>query len=101
MWLFLRSQTGDGHGYPLATPVCRSIRDCSGSPTHHRNSAVHGIGCRWVSLFLQSYVLQLYEAPMFMPFVAVAAILIERCIGEKATITHVIIGTVLFLGILK
>ena len=36
---------------------------------------------------------------MFMPFVAVAAILIGGASVKKATITHVIIGTVLFLGI--
>lgn len=36
---------------------------------------------------------------MFMPFVAVAAILIGGASVKKATIAHVIIGAVLFLGI--
>ena len=36
---------------------------------------------------------------MFMPFVAVAAILIGGASVSKANITHVVVGTILFLGI--
>lgn len=58
------------------------------------------LGAVGILIYSQSYgFLQLYEGPMFMPFVAVAAILIGGASVNKATITHVIIGTVLFLGI--
>lgn len=58
------------------------------------------LGAVGILIYSQSYgFLQLYEGPMFMPFVAVAAVLIGGASVKKATISHVIIGTVLFLGI--
>jgi simple sugar transport system permease protein len=51
--------------------------------------------------YAQSYgFLQLYNGPMFMAFPAVAAILIGGASLKKATISNVIIGTILFQTLL-
>jgi simple sugar transport system permease protein len=50
-----------------------------------------------ILVYAQSYgFLQLYTAPLYMAFPAVAAILIGGASLSKVTIGHVIIGTVLF-----
>ena len=52
-------------------------------------------------VFSQSYgFIQLYQAPLMMAFPAVAAILIGGASAQKAKISHVIIGTFLFNGLL-
>jgi simple sugar transport system permease protein len=101
MWLFLRSQTGMAMATAGSNP---RFAEASGIVVDHQRiigtvlSTV--LGAVGILVYSQSYgFLQLYEAPMFMPFVAVAAILIGGASVKKATITHVIIGTVLFLGI--
>jgi simple sugar transport system permease protein len=59
------------------------------------------LGAVGILVYAQSYgFLQLYEGPMFMPFVAVAAILIGGASTQKASIVHVLIGTFLFQSIL-
>ncbi len=45
-------------------------------------------------------VLQLYTAPLLMAFPAVACLLIGGASVQRATLTHVVIGTVLFQSIL-
>ena len=58
-----------------------------------------GIG---ILLYQQSFgFIQLYKAPLFMAFPAVAAILIGGASVNKASILNVVIGTVLFQGILS
>ena len=54
-----------------------------------------------IVVFAQSYgFLQLYTAPLLMAFPAVACLLIGGASVTRATLTHVIIGTVLFQTIL-
>ena len=51
--------------------------------------------------YAQSYgFLQLYNAPLMMGFHSVAAVLIGGATTNRAKISHVIIGTFLFQGIL-
>lgn len=58
-----------------------------------------GIG---ILLYQQSFgFIQLYKAPLFMAFPAVAAILIGGASVNKASILNVVIGTILFQGILS
>ena len=53
-------------------------------------------------MYQQSFgFIQLYKAPLFMAFPAVAAILIGGASVNKASILNVVIGTVLFQGILS
>lgn len=54
-----------------------------------------------IVVFSQSYgFLQLYTAPLLMAFPAVACLLIGGASVQRATLTHVVIGTVLFQSIL-
>jgi simple sugar transport system permease protein len=52
-------------------------------------------------IYAQSFgFIQLYMAPLFMAFFAVASILIGGASLKRATVTHSIIGTFLFQSIL-
>jgi len=59
------------------------------------------LGALGIIVYSQSYgFVQLYQAPLMMAFPAVAAILIGGASAQKAKISHVIIGTFLFQGLL-
>lgn len=59
------------------------------------------LGAVGIIVYSQSYgFIQLYQAPLMMAFSAVAAILIGGASAQKARISHVIIGTFLFQGLL-
>ena len=61
-------------------------------------SALGAIG---IIVFSQSYgFIQLYEAPMYMGFAAVASILIGGATVRKASIPNVVIGAILLQGLL-
>ncbi len=54
-----------------------------------------------IVVYCQSFgFVQLYTAPLFMAFPAVACLLIGGAAVDRATLTHVIVGTVLFQSIL-
>lgn len=54
-----------------------------------------------IVVFAQSYgFIQLYTAPLLMAFPAVACLLIGGASVSRATLTHVVIGTILFQSIL-
>ena len=58
-------------------------------------------GAMGILVYQQSFgFIQLYGAPLYMAFPAVAAILIGGASINKASILNVIIGTILFQGIL-
>lgn len=59
------------------------------------------LGAMGILVYAQSFgFLQLYTAPLYMAFPAVAAILIGGATVHKASISHVIIGTFLFHALL-
>ena len=59
------------------------------------------LGALGIIIYQQSFgFIQLYMGPFYMAFPAVAAILIGGASVKKATITHVVVGTILFQGIL-
>ncbi|MCR5290616.1 MAG: ABC transporter permease [Treponema sp.] len=59
------------------------------------------VGAIGILIYQQSYgFIQLYQAPLYMAFPAVAAVLIGGASVNKASVANVIIGTVLFQGIL-
>ena len=62
------------------------------------STVIGGVG---ILLYQQSFgFIQLYQAPLFMAFPAVAAILIGGASVNKASILNVLLGTFLFQGIL-
>ncbi|QTQ11224.1 ABC transporter permease [Treponema parvum] len=102
MWLFIRSKTGT------------AITAVGSNPDYARAGGININRMRTISIIVstvtgaigilvyqQSYgFIQLYQAPLFMAFPAVAAILIGGASINKASILNVIVGTVLFQGIL-
>ncbi|MDR3672550.1 MAG: hypothetical protein P4L36_17015 [Holophaga sp.] len=59
------------------------------------------LGALGIVVFQQSFgFIQLYDGPLYMAFPAVAAILIGGASVNKATLVHVLIGTLLYQGIL-
>lgn len=102
MWLFIRSKTGT------------AITAVGSNPDYARAGGININKMRTISIIVstvtgavgilmyqQSYgFIQLYQAPLYMAFPAVAAVLIGGASINKASILNVVIGTVLFQGIL-
>ncbi len=102
IWLFLRSKTGlamkavgDSKQFALASGLNVDKNRMLGTIL---STVLGAIG---IVVFHQSYgFIQIYEAPMWMGFTAVAAILIGGATVRKANITHVILGCFLFQSLL-
>jgi simple sugar transport system permease protein len=59
------------------------------------------LGAFGIIVYSQSFgFVQLYTAPLMMAFPAVAAVLIGGATAQRARVSHVIIGVVLFQGLL-
>lgn len=102
IWLFSRSKlgltmkaAGDNPKFALASGIDVDRRRIYGSVL---STVLGAIG---ILVYAQSYgFMQLYEAPLMMAFPAVAAVLIGGASAQKIKISHVIIGTFLFQGLL-
>ena len=102
VWLFMRSKTGiamkavgDSRQFAVASGISVDNNRILGTVL---STVLGAIG---IVVFSQSYgFLQLYEAPMFMGFAAVASILIGGATVRKASISHVIIGSIMLQGLL-
>lgn len=102
MWLFLKSKTGvamlatgDNPKFAVASGINVNRQRMIGTVL---STILGGIG---MLVYAQSFgFLQLYQAPLMMPFAATAAILIGGATAKKATISHVVAGTVLFQALL-
>ena len=100
--LFFRTRAGITISAARSNP--RFARACGISDTRTRvqatvlSTVLAAIG---IVVFCQSYsFVQLYTAPLLMAFPVVACLLIGGASMSRATLTHVIIGTVLFQSIL-
>lgn len=102
VWLFMRSKAGIGMYTAGSNPRFAEAAGIDVNKNRIVGTIVSTIlGAVGILVYAQSYgFLQLYEGPMFMPFVAVAAILIGGASTQKASIVHVLIGTFLFQSIL-
>jgi simple sugar transport system permease protein len=102
VWLFMRTKTGvamtaagDNPRFALAAGINVDRHRIIGTIV---SSMLGAVG---ILVYAQSYgFYQLYEGPMFMPLAAVAAILIGGASIKKASLSHVVIGVILFQGIL-
>ncbi len=102
MWLFLRSRTGT------------AMTAVGSNPDFARASGVDVDKMRTISVILSTFLgavgiivyeqsfgfIQLYTAPSPMVFPAVAAILIGGASINKASMVNVLVGTILFQGLL-
>ena len=102
MWLFMRSRTGT------------ALTAVGSNPDFARASGVSINKCRITGVVISSIYgaigiltyqqgfgfIQLYQAPLYMAFPAVAAVLLGGASVNKATILNVVVGTFLFQSIL-
>jgi len=102
MWLFLRSKTGT------------AMTAVGSNPDFARASGVDVDKMRTISIIISTFLgavgiivyeqsfgfIQLYTAPSPMVFPAVAAILIGGASINKASMVNVLVGTILFQGLL-
>jgi simple sugar transport system permease protein len=102
MWLFMHSRTG------TALTAVGSNPDFAraGGVSSHRMRVISVMvstvyGAIGILVYQQSFgFIQLYQAPLYMAFPAVAAVLLGGASVNKATILHVVVGTFLFQSIL-
>ncbi len=102
MWLFMRTRTGTAMTTTGSNP---EFARASGVNTERMRvlSVVLStvLGAIGIIMYEQSFgFIQLYLGPFYMAFPAVAAILLGGASVKKAGIANVIVGTILFQGIL-
>ncbi len=102
MWIFLRTKTGTTMAAAGSNPKYAKASGINVEKSRITGMAVSTVfGAVGIVVYAQSYgFLQLYTAPLYMPFFAVAAILIGGASIKNATITQALIGTFLFQGLL-
>lgn len=102
VWLFLRSKAGVAMKAGGDSPVFARASGINVDKTRILGTVLSTIlGAVGIIVYSQSFgFYQLYQAPLMMSFPAVAAILIGGASAKKASISHVIIGTFLFQGLL-
>ncbi|MDR1587001.1 MAG: ABC transporter permease [Treponema sp.] len=102
MWLFMRSRTGT------------ALTAVGSNPGFARAGGVSVNRCRIIGVVVSSIYgaigiltyqqgfgfIQLYQAPLYMAFPAVAAVLLGGASVNKASILNVVVGTFLFQSIL-
>lgn len=102
MWLFMRTKTGT------------AMTAVGSNPDYARAGGISVDKMRTISVIISTFLgavgiivyeqsfgfIQLYGAPMAMPFTAIAAILIGGASVNKASMVNVLVGTFLFQGLL-
>ncbi len=102
MWLFMRTRTGTAMTTVGSNP--EFAKACGVNIDKMRTLSVilsTVLGAVGIIIYEQSFgFIQLYMGPFYMAFPAVAAILLGGASVKKASIGNVIVGTILFQGIL-
>ncbi|MCL2365425.1 MAG: ABC transporter permease [Oscillospiraceae bacterium] len=102
VWLFFRSKTGIAISAVGANPMFARAAglnvDRSRIIANIISTSLAAVG---VVVYAQSFgFLQLYDFPMWMAFPAVAAVLVGGATAQRAKVIHVVIGVILFQGLL-
>jgi simple sugar transport system permease protein len=102
MWLFMRSRTGTALTAVGSNPDFARAGGVSVNRMRTISVIISTVfGAVGILMYQQSFgFIQLYQAPLYMAFPAVAAILLGGASVNKATILNVIVGTFLFQSIL-
>jgi simple sugar transport system permease protein len=102
VWLFGKTKTGNAMHVAGSNP--RFAKSCGINIDKMRilGTVISTVlACVGILVYSQSYgFLQLYQGPLMMAFPAAAAILIGGASPRHATISHVIVGTILFQSLL-
>jgi simple sugar transport system permease protein len=102
LWLFMHSRTGTALTAVGSNPVFAYAGGVSISRMRLVSVIVSTIyGAIGILVYQQSFgFIQVYQAPLYMAFPAVAAILLGGASINKASISNVIVGTFLFQSLL-
>jgi simple sugar transport system permease protein len=102
MWLFMRTKTGTAMTAVGSNPDYARASGISSDKMRTISVILSTVlGAAGILVYQQSYgFIQLYTAPLSMPFAAVAAILIGGATVNKASMVNVIVGAFLFQGLL-
>jgi simple sugar transport system permease protein len=102
MWIFLKTKTGTAMTAVGSNPDYARASGISVDKMRTISVILSTVlGAIGIVVFQQSYgFIQLYTAPLAMPFAAVAAILIGGASVNKASMVNVLIGAFLFQGLL-
>lgn len=102
VWLFMRSKVGMAMSAAGANPTFARSTGINVNKMRILGTAVStALAAVGIIIYAQGYgFLQLYNSPLMMGFHCVAAVLIGGATVSKAKISHVLIGTFLFQGIL-
>lgn len=102
VWAFFRTRMGISIAAARGNPRFARAAGISDERTRIQASILTTvIAAIGIVIYSQSYgFVQLYTAPLLMAFPAIACILIGGATVTRATITHVVIGTILFQAIL-
>lgn len=102
VWLFMRSKTGMAMSAAGANPMFATAAGINVNKMRIIGTVLSTIlAAVGILVYAQGFgFIQLYNGPMMMGFTSVAAVLIGGASPKKARITHVLIGTFLFQGIM-
>jgi simple sugar transport system permease protein len=102
VWLFMRSRTGMAMSAAGANPMFATAAGINVNKMRLIGTVLSTVlASVGILVYAQGYgFMQLYNGPMMMGFTSVAAVLIGGASPKRAKITHVLIGTFLFQGIL-
>jgi simple sugar transport system permease protein len=102
LWLFMKTKTGTAMTAVGSNPDFARASGISIDRMRTTSVVISTIlGAVGIVVFQQSYgFIQLYTAPLAMPFAAVAAILIGGASINKASMLNVLLGAFLFQGLL-
>ncbi|MFP3042740.1 ABC transporter permease [Treponema primitia] len=102
MWLFMRSRTGTALTAVGSNPDFARAGGISANRMRATSVVISTVyGAIGILVYQQSFgFIQLYNAPLYMAFPAVAAVLLGGASVNKASILNVVVGTFLFQSIL-
>ena len=101
VWLFMRSKTGIAMSAAGANPRFAAATGINVDRMRIIGTMLSTMLAVGIIVYGQSYgFMQLYQAPRQMGFLAASAILIGGATTSRAKISHVVIGTFLFQGVL-
>ncbi len=102
VWLFMRSKTGIAMSAAGANPRFAEATGINVDKMRIIGTMLSTmLGAVGIIVYSQSFgFIQLYQAPRMMGFLAASAILLGGATTSRAKISHVVIGTFLFQGVL-
>ena len=102
MWVFMRTKTGTAMTAVGSNPDYARAGGISVDKMRAISVIISTfLGAIGIIVYQQSFgFIQLYLGPLYMPFSAIAAILIGGASVNKATMVNVLVGTFLFQGLL-